>query len=149
MLRTSICRTLILLAITALTALAQPAALAEQFQASGSYVDTHIQPNTTAGDVTGEAAPGGAFVGRYWHRKSFDNGIRADGRATLDFGNGDTLTFDYVFEYDPTTGLFLGDYFIRHGTGALKHAAGGGDIVVTYPVDGRGLFWLNGDLFLN
>ena len=126
-----------------------PAAQAEPFQASGSYVDTHVQPNTTAGDVTGEATPGGEFVGHYWHRKSFDGPTTADGRATLDFGNGDTLTIDYLFVYDEATGLFLGNYVVRRGTGSLKQAIGGGDIAVTFPVQGQGLIWLDGELFLD
>lgn len=125
-----------------------PAAQAEPFQASGSYVDTNVETNTTKGKVTGEATPGGKFVGHYWHRKNFDGPTTADGRATLDFGDGDTLTFDYVFVYDEVTGLFLGNYVIRHGTGALKNATGGGDMAVTYPVEGQGLFWLAGELFL-
>jgi hypothetical protein len=119
------------------------------FQASGSYVDTHIQPNTTAGDMTGGATPGGEFVGRYWHRKSFDGPTTADGRATLDFGNGNTLTIDYMFVYDSATGLFLGNYVVRRGTGTLRQATGGGDIAVTFPVEGQGQFWLNGELFLD
>jgi hypothetical protein len=125
------------------------AARAEPFQARGSYVDTNVEPNTTKGKVVGEAAPGGEFVGHYWHRKSFDGPTTADGRATLDFGNGDTLTIDYVFVYDSATGLFLGNYVVRRGTGTFKQATGGGDIAVTVPVDGQGLIWLDGELFLN
>lgn len=126
-----------------------PAAHAEQFQASGSYVDTNVEPNTTKGKMVGEATPGGEFVGHYWHRKSFDGPTTADGRATLDFGNGDTLTIDYVFVYDSATGLFLGNYVVSRGTGTFKQATGGGDMAVTYPVDLQGLFQLDGELFLN
>jgi len=124
-------------------------ARAETFQASGQYVDTNVEPNTTKGRITGEATPGGQFVGTYWHRKSFDGPTTADGRATLDFGNGDTLTIDYLFTYDPATGLFLGNYVVRHGTGILKNATGGGDVVVTYPVDLQGQISLDGELFLS
>ena len=141
--------TIALAMLTSLGMVALSVAQAEPFQAGGPYVDTHIQPNTTAGDVTGKATLGGEFVGHYWHRKSFDGPTTADGRATLDFGSGDTLTFDYLFVYDTATGLFLGDYVIRHGTGKFKHATGGGDITVTYPDEGQGLFWLDGELFLN
>ena len=126
-----------------------PAARAETFQARGGYVDTNVEPNTTKGKVTGEAAPGGAFLGHYWHRKSFDGPTTADGRATLDFGNGNTLIIDYLFTYDAATGLFLGDYVVRRGTGSFKNATGGGDIVVTYPVDGQGEIRLDGELFLD
>ena len=146
----SLCRTVLVLAVLGVLGLVPlPAAQAEAFQASGSYVDTHIQPNTTAGNLAGEATPGGVLVGHYWHRKSFDGPTTADGRATLEFGNGDTLTFDYAFVYDPVTGLFLGNYVVRHGTGTFRHATGGGDMAVTFPVEGQGLFWLDGELFLN
>ena len=126
-----------------------PAAQAEPFQASGSYVDTNIEPNTTKGKLVGEASLGGEFVGHYWHRKSFDGPTTADGRTTFDFGNNDTLTIDYLFVYDEATGLFLGNYVVRRGTGTLKNATGGGDIAVTFPDDhGQGQFWLAGKLYL-
>jgi hypothetical protein len=125
------------------------AAQAEPFQASGSYLDTNVEPNTTKGKVVGEATAGGEFVGHYWHRKSFDGPTTADGRATLDFGNGDTLTIDYLFVYDEATGLFLGNYVVRRGTGTFKDATGGGNIAVTPPVELQGLIWLDGELFLN
>jgi|GEM_PF-3789047 len=141
--------TLALAVLGILSIVSPPAAKAEQFHASGAYVDTHIQPNTTAGDVVGEATPGGEFVGHYWHRKNFDGPTTADGRATLDFGNGDTLTIDYLFVFDEATGLFLGNYVVRRGTGSLKQASGGGDIAVTFPDEGQGLLWLDGELFLD
>jgi hypothetical protein len=125
-----------------------PAAQAEPFHASGSYVDTSGKKNTTEGTLAGEATPGGAFVGEYWHKKSDDLSV-LDGRATLDFGNGDTLTLDYVLVYDPAIGLYLGSYVIHGGTGTLKRATGGGDIAVTPAVQDEGLFWLDGELFLN
>src|SRR5262245_43533146 len=141
--------TFALAALGILGMLPLPTARSETFQASGQYVDTNVEPNTTKGKVTGEATPGGEFTGNYWHRKSFDGPTTADGRATLGFGNGDTLIIDYLFTYDPATGLFLGNYVVRHGTGTLKNATGGGDIVVTYPVEGQGQISLDGELFLD
>ena len=140
--------TLVLSMLGILGMVSLSSAKAETFQASGQYVDTNVEPNTTKGKVAGEATPGGEFVGHYWHRKSFDGPTMADGRATLDFGNGDTLTIDYVFVYNPAAGVYLGTFVVRHGTGALKNATGGGNIAVTPPVELQGLFWLDGDIFL-
>jgi len=125
-----------------------PAAYAETFHASGSYVDTNVEPNTTKGTVVGQATPGGEFVGRYWHKKYFDGPTTADGRATLDFGNGNMLTIDYLFVYDEVTGMFLGDYIVRRGTGMFRDATGGGNLSVTYPIQGQGLISLDGEIFL-
>jgi hypothetical protein len=145
----SLRRTTLALALLGIVGLAVPlpGAHADTFQANGAYLDTSIKQNTTEGTVAGAATPSGAFVGDYKHKKS-DDLTQADGRATLDFGNGDTLTIDYVLVYNPATGLLQGSYVIHRGTGALKQATGGGDIAVTEPVHQEGLFWLNGELFL-
>jgi hypothetical protein len=124
-----------------------PAAQADPFHASGSYVETSFKNNIAEGTLDGHAAPGGAFVGEFWE-KVLNGGDVLVGTATLDFGNGDTLTFDYLLVYDYTRGRYLGVWAIDRGTGVLKRATGGGDIAAT-PNGGQAhLFWLDGEISL-
>ena len=124
-----------------------PAAQADPFHAHGTYVETGFNGSIAEGTLDGRAAPGGAFVGEF-REKVFDGGNELDGRATLDFGNGDTLTFNYLLIYDPQRGRYLGVWAIERGTGILKGATGGGDIAVT-PNSGQAhLFWLDGEISL-
>jgi hypothetical protein len=124
-----------------------PAAQADPFHASGSYVETSFKNNIAEGTLDGHAAPGGAFIGEF-REKVIDGGDVLDGRATLDFGNGDTLTFDYLLFYDSALGRYLGVWAIQRGTGVLKRATGGGDLAAT-PNGGQAhLVWLDGEISL-
>jgi hypothetical protein len=123
-----------------------PAAQADPFHTSGSYVETSFNGSIAEGTLDGRAAPGGdAFIGSF-SEEVFDGGNVLDGTAILDFGNGDTLTFDYLLVFNPTRQLYLGGWIVRGGTGTLKNAAGGGNLTVSpnYLPDHR--FWLDGDL---
>jgi hypothetical protein len=137
-------RTITLL-LTLFTALGPAAAKADHFHALGTYVETGFENGIAQGTLAGRAAPGGAFTGDF-REDVFDDGIVLDGSATLDFGNGDTLTIEYLLVYNSTRGQYLGVWTVQRGTGALQGASGGGEIVVT-PNGGQAhLFWLDGDL---
>jgi hypothetical protein len=121
------------------------AAQADPFHASGSYVETSFKGNIAQGTLDGRAAPGGAFIGKF-REKVIDGGSVLDGVATLDFGNGDTLTFDYLLVFDSTKGRYLGVWMIQEGTGTLEGATGGGDMAAMPNSSQAHLFWLDGDL---
>src|SRR5262245_23172683 len=99
---TTVRRTALTLAALGVLTLAGPlpAALAEPFQASGSYQFTRVQGNTTEGVVSGRAAPGGYFDGILDQRFHGGNYV---GTATLVFRNG-TLTLSYDVEFDDEIG---------------------------------------------
>jgi hypothetical protein len=122
-------------------------AQADPFHASGSYVETGLKGNIAEGTLSGRAARG-AFTGEF-REKVIDGGVELDGTATLDFGNGDTLTFDYVLVFNSQRGRYEGAWTIKRGTGTLRDATGGGDIEAT-PNGGQAhLIWLDGDVSLN
>jgi hypothetical protein len=125
-----------------------PAAQADPFHVSGSYVETGFDGTIAQGTLEGRAAPGGDAVVGEFSEAVYDDGALLDGTATLDFGNGDTLTFDYLLVFDSTKGHYLGVWLIQDGTGTLAGATGGGDIVVLPNYNPAHRFWLDGDLFL-
>ena len=141
-----LCKITVVMAL--FTALGLASAHADRFHVRGSYVETGFNNGTAEGTLSGSATPGGAFVGAFWEKVSV-GGIVLDGRATLDFGGGDTLTCDYLMVYDPVIGRYQGTYTIARGTGALRHVAGGGDIAAMPNGLPAHLFWLDGDLFLD
>ena len=124
-----------------------PAAHAEPFSVTAGYVDQSDKKNTTEGIFSGEATPGGSFVGVYWHKKR-ENLTLLEGKATVDFGGGDSFSYDYELLYNPELNLYVGAYTIKSGTGALDQATGGGEMIAEPAVNDEGMAWLDGDLFL-
>jgi hypothetical protein len=144
---TAVRRTALTLAALGVLTLAGPlpAALAQPFQASGSYQITRVQGDTQKGIVSGRAAPGGNFIGSFVQRFRGGN-ERQVGTVTLEFRRG-TLTLDYVIEFDDDIDLFVGTYEIVGGTGAYEGATGDGDVLSDRPdATGAGDIALEGTL---
>jgi hypothetical protein len=121
-----------------------PAAQAGDFQASSTFaiIASHGTHNELTG--SGRARPGGKFT-VVLAIQQLGNGD-ARGEFTMDFGNGDTLSFYNAVEWDPATGLLTGPYIVTGGTGKLAGASGSGTTVVDPAGDGTGEFYLEGTL---
>lgn len=101
---------------------------AGDFHASGTYVvsqhGSHLE-----GTRLGRASPGGPFVGMFSGQWVAFN--RGGGVGLLDFGRGDTLTYEWEASFDEATGLLLGTWTITGGTGRLSGATGSGISIAT------------------
>lgn len=105
----------------ALLLAAAPAVAAEQEFISG---DAHVEKGVITG--TEEVALG-AYSGPFDFDLDPDSG-RFEGTATLDFGNGNTLTLAFVGLITEDGRVFALFEFVG-GEGALKGAEGGGNFV--------------------
>src|SRR4051794_12060026 len=95
-------RRMALVVTLALLGLAGPvsAVQAGNFQVRGTFVLTSAPGNHIEGTLSGHAKPGGPFTGTL---SGIQNGTGGGkGVNVLDFGHGDTLTYDIVFEDDGT-----------------------------------------------
>src|SRR5262249_22682166 len=81
-----------------------------KFHASSTCQIVASKGTHTETTGSGHASPGGAFVVTILIHQ-VGNGD-ASGVATLDFGNGDTLTFYHEVEWMPEIGLLIGPYEI-------------------------------------
>src|SRR4051794_36432613 len=120
------------------------AASADAFHLSGTYVITSQKGTHQEVALTGTATPGGDFTGVALAKQTADGDVK--GKVILDFGNGDTLTYQQELTYDPASGLIVGTYRIIGGTGALHGASGSGTTSIDPTGDGTGTFKLDGTL---
>jgi hypothetical protein len=120
-----------------------PAAVAGPYELSGTYTFTDDKGAATSGTIDAKSSPGGPCSGTFADR--FAGGSHT-GTFTLNYGDGSSLTLSYEFAFDDTQGLFVGDYVITGGTGALTGVSGGGDIEVGTAVNGTGSLVLSGTL---
>ncbi len=134
-------------AALALLGLAWTAAAARAdtpFKASGTFQIVSIQGRNLDGTGEGHASPGGAFdMTTSVHDKG--NGYE-DGVATLDFGNGDTLTLYIEDQWDPDLRERIGSYVITDGTGKFAGASGDGTFTGVPAGNGTGEFYLDGTI---
>ena len=128
----------------ALLGLARPAPAAEDtFHAAGTTEAVSDDGRHFELSASGRSSLGkftGAVVGRYNDPISVQFAV-----VTLDFGGGDTLTFDTKIKFDEETGLSIGTYVITGGTGEFEGAAGRGSLIVN---TGAGEFEMEGSLSL-
>ena len=80
----------------------------------------------------------GSVMGRYNDPISVQFAV-----VTLDFGGGDTLTFDTKIKYDEETGLYVGTYVVTDGTGEFEGAGGRGSLIAN---TAAGTFEMEGSL---
>ena len=130
------------LALAALgLAASAPAARAGDFEASGTttFVGRHGAFFELA--ITGgHAKPGGKFTGTVSGKRLADSNIQT-AVIVMDFGGGDTLTFDTVIVWNDETDAYDGVYVVTGGTGALAGASGSGALFAdpaggTFEMDG-------------
>jgi hypothetical protein len=115
---------------------AGPAARADSFEVSGTYVQTDHHANRYSGVLSGSAEPGGAFVGTYQNKGTDHDHLV--GTQTYVFADGSTLTLKIVEDKDPTSGEWVGTYVITGGTGSFAGASGSGLASATPdPIDGN------------
>ena len=114
----------------------------DSFRASGTWA-LSLHGSHLEGTRTGLARPGGPFTGVFSGK--WVNGEGA-GTATLDFGNGDTLTYTWEVALDPATGRLLGTEVVTGGTGRLAGASGTWSSVGVITGDGTGTFEYVGTL---
>ncbi len=93
---------------------------------------------------SGNSSPGGSFTTAF-SVQQVGNGD-ASGFVTLDFANGDTLTYYQEGEWNPEAGLLIGTYVFTGGTGRFEGASGSGILTVDPAGDGTGVFWLDGTI---
>jgi hypothetical protein len=120
-----------------------PAAIAEEFEATGIYAVIDHQGNVFTSNLSGESDLGGGFGGTASHKAT---GPRIVGTATFDYGGGDTLTFTFDATLDKATSIYDGTYLVTGGTGALANASGFGLFMVQQGTGGG--FFLSGELDL-
>ena len=123
-----------------------PAARADSFEASGTFDVTYHHANIYAG-INRFTSPGGSFTGFFEDKLTAGGSgknARVVGSGVLDFGGGDTLTYDYDLRLDGTTGLLTGAWVVTGGTGVLAGASGGG--IETATPDNTGIVTLSGTL---
>ena len=117
-------RAIALLTAVAMVGLARPASAAQEhkFTVRGTWAVTVVH-NQLDGTRTGVASPGGPVNGIF-------SGIQvkndAWGVGRLDFGNGDTLTYDFEATFDPSVGALVGTWVVTGGTGKYTGATGSG-----------------------
>jgi hypothetical protein len=92
----------------------------DSFRASGTWAIS-LQGSHLEGIRSGHASPGGPFIGVFSGKWVNGSG---SGVATLDFGNGDTLSYTWKVAVDPATGLLFGTEVVTGGTGRLEGASG-------------------------
>ena len=131
------------LAVLAVAGLGAPAS-AGGFEVRGTFALDPALPRHIEGTLSGHARPGGAFTGTVSAIQNAAGG--GHGENTLDFGGGDTLTYDVRWKYDGETGLLVGTYSVTGGTGALAGATGSGTFIVAPAGNGTGEFYLSGTL---
>jgi len=128
----------------ALLGLAGPAPADDEtcvaFSVSGTAVSVGGDGHDFELAAEGVASPGGAFngtiVGHTNKKTSVQHAV-----ITLEFDNGDTLTFDTKIKPDEATGAYSGTYAISGGTGAFEGARGTGELLAdpaggTFSMDG-------------
>jgi hypothetical protein len=112
------------------------------FHASGTWAIS-IKGSHLEGTRSGLASPGGPFTGVFSGK--WVNGSGA-GVGMLDFGHGDTLTYDWQVKLDDATGLLLGTEVVTGGTGKFAGASGIWSSVGVPAGDGTGTFEYVGTL---
>jgi len=90
------------------------------FSASGTYHVASTHGSTYMLTLAGSATPGGTFTGAVTGKGS----KTLTESATLDFGNGDTLSYDTLSQ--ASNGQSAGTYTITGGTGKYVGATGSG-----------------------
>jgi hypothetical protein len=137
-----------LIATLALPCLAWTASAARAnvpFSARSTYQIVAKQGTQIESAGTGQARPGGVFSMTMSLKPHFGNGD-ASGVVTLDFGNGDTLTYYFEVDWVPDPGLWTGPYVITGGTGRLAGASGAGTMTA-HPIEhDNGVFDLDGTI---
>src|SRR5262245_26748331 len=119
-----------------------PAARAGEFRASGTWAIT-IEGSHLEGTRSGRARPGGPFTGVFSGKWVNDSGV---GVGMLDFGQGDTLTYEWQVDFDEETGLLLGTGVVTGGTGKFAGASGTWSSIGVPAGDGTGTFEYDGTL---
>ena len=127
-------RRAVLVASLALLASVQvaPAADSQKIRVSGTWAVTLVHTRLE-GTRTGVASPGGPVDGVFSGKQVKND---AWGVGVLDFGNGDTLTYDFEATYDPAINALVGTWVVTGGTGKYSGATGGGTSFA--PVTGPG-----------
>jgi hypothetical protein len=134
----------VLATMLAVLCTARPAAAdpPDSFQASGTWA-VSLQGSHLEGIRSGHAGPGGSFTGVFSGKWVNGSGF---GVATLDFGNGDTLSYTWEVAVDPTSGLLFGTEVVTGGTGRFEGASGIWSSVAVPTGPGMGTFEYVGSL---
>lgn len=114
----------------------------DAFRANGTWA-VSLKGSHLEGVRSGIASPGGPFTGVFSGKWVNGAGF---GVATLDFGNGDTLSYTWEVAVDPATGLLIGTEVVTGGTGRLEGASGEWSSVGVPTGPGTGTFKYVGTL---
>ena len=136
-------RRAVLLAALALLTFVPPtvAGNPQKIRISGTWAATLVH-NQLQGTRTGVASPGGPVNGVFVGKQIKGT---ATGIGMLDFGNGDTLTYEFEASF-VSSNLLVGTWVVTGGTGKYIGAAGSGTSFATTPGDGTGDFEYTGSI---